>query len=132
MSFSLVRWFLLKSSNSVVERCLMFYVALAIVCKKKNERKLTRSKWPKDWLLDRSFLSDTNLLHELKLDPGDWFNHLRMYESTYLELLQEAITRIDKSDTFIRTEVTPHERISNWQVLRRYTVCCCRLHRLWG
>jgi hypothetical protein len=74
--------------NSVVKKMSddLLYVALAIVCKKKNGRKeLTRSKWTKDWSLKRNSLSHTNnILHELKLEPGDWFNYLRMDEATYL------------------------------------------------
>ena len=47
-------------------------------------------KWAKDWLLKRNNLSHINLLKELKLEPGDWYNYLRMDSETYLELLQKV------------------------------------------
>ena len=52
-----------------------------------NEKKRKRSKWTKGWLLKRDKISHTNLMKELKLDPDDWRNYMRMDESTYLELL---------------------------------------------
>jgi len=35
-------------------------------------------------VLKREKFSHINLLNELKLDPGDWFNYLKMDEHTYL------------------------------------------------
>ena len=63
-------------------------VTLALKSKSEEKRKLT-SKWAKDWLLKRNNLSHINLLKELKLEPGDWNNYLRMVSETYLELLQK-------------------------------------------
>ena len=64
-------------------------VTLALKSKSEEKRKL-RSKWAKDWLLKRNNLSHINLLKELKLEPGDWYNYLRMDSETYLELLQKV------------------------------------------
>ena len=55
-------------------------VILALKSKTEEKRKL-RSKWAKDWLLKRNNLSRINLLKELKLEPGDWYNYLRMASS---------------------------------------------------
>ena len=49
------------------------------------------SKWAKDWLLKRNTLSHINLLKELKLQPGDWYNYLSMDSEAYLEFLQKAV-----------------------------------------
>ena len=48
-------------------------VTLALKSKSGEKRKLS-SKWAKDWLLKRNNLSHINLLKELKLEPGDWYN----------------------------------------------------------
>ena len=72
-------------------------VTLALKVKSVKKRKL-RSKWAKDWLLKRNNLSHINLLKELKLEPGDWYNYLRMDSEAYLELLQKVTPRIRKCD----------------------------------
>jgi hypothetical protein len=65
-----------------------------------------------NWLLKQSSVSHTNLLSELRLDLGDWFNnYLKIDEATHLEFLQKIIPRIEKSDTVMREAVTPHERL---------------------
>lgn len=61
-------------------------MAAAVAIKIKYSKK-QRSKWDKGWLLKRRQFSHVNLLNELRLEPGDWFNYLRMDEETYLELL---------------------------------------------
>lgn len=47
-----------------------------------NEKKRKRSKWTKDLLLKRDQTSHTNLMKELKLDPDEWRNYMRMDESS--------------------------------------------------
>ena len=67
-----------------------------------NEKKRKRSKWTKDWLLKRDQISHTNLMKELKLDPDEWRNYMRMDESTYLELLNMVTPFITGKDTVMR------------------------------
>jgi len=83
----------------------------AAVTKSGEKRKL-RSKLAKEWLLKRSNPSHINLLKELKLEPGDWYNYLRMDSEAYLELLQKVTPRTTKCDSVMRRAVTPHERLS--------------------
>ena len=75
-------------------------------------KKETWLKWAKDWLLKRNNLSHINLLKYLKLEPGDWYNYLRMDSETYLELLQKVTPRIRKWDSVMRRAISPHERLS--------------------
>ena len=92
------------------EELICTAVTLALKSKSEEKRKL-RSKWAKDWLLKRNNLSH-NLLKELKLEPGDWYNYLRMDSETYLELLQKVTPRIRKCDSVMRRAVSPHELLS--------------------
>jgi len=56
-------------------------------------------------------LSHDCLLNELKVDPGDWHNYLRMDEQTYLELLSMVSPLIEKQHTCMRKPISPHERL---------------------
>jgi hypothetical protein len=76
------------------------------------EKRKLRSKCAKDWLLKRNNLSHINLLKELKLEPGDWYNYLRDGTEGYLELLQKVTPCIRKCISVMRRAVTPHERLS--------------------
>ena len=91
---------------------LLCAAAIAIIAKKKKVNKRKRSKWSKDWLLKRQELSHLNLLNELRLEPEDWFNYLRMDEETYMELLQIVTPQIKRMDTVMRKAISPHERLS--------------------
>lgn len=62
--------------------------------------------------MKRNNPSHINLLKELKLEPCDWYNYLRMDSEAYLELLQKETPRISKCDSVMRRAVTPHERLS--------------------
>jgi len=84
---------------------------LAVIGKNGKERK-KRSVWVKDWLLKRTTFSHVNLLTELKLEPGDWFNYLRMDEETYLELLHLVTHLIKKKNTHLREAISAHERLT--------------------
>lgn len=86
-------------------------VAAAVAVKIKFSKK-KRSKWAKEWLLKRKQFSHVNLLCELRLEPGDWFNYLRMDEETYLELLTLVTPLIQRQDTFMRQSISPHERLT--------------------
>jgi len=77
----------------------------------RGKRKL-RSKWAKDWPLKRNNVTHINLLKELKLEPGVWYNYLRTDSEAYLELLQKVTPRTRKCDSVMRRAVTPHERLS--------------------
>ena len=64
---------------------LLAAVAAMLLQKIKKRRK--RRVWTKEWLLKRDGLSHLKLLEELRLEPVDWLNYLRMDEQTYLTLL---------------------------------------------
>lgn len=77
-----------------------------------NKKKRKREKWCKAWLLKRASLSHVPLMDELRAETTDWFNYLRMSESTYLELLGLVTPYIEKQDTCMRQAISPHERLS--------------------
>lgn len=83
-------------------------IALAVALRRKKRRL----KWTKDWLLKRHQMSHTNLLADLKLEPDDWRNYLRMDEGTYIDLLNRVTPFITYEDTSMRKAITPHERLS--------------------
>lgn len=62
--------------------------------------------------MKRKQFSHTNLLRELKFDPQDWHNYLRMNEETYLNLLALVSPLIKKQDTVMREAISPHERLT--------------------
>jgi len=74
--------------------------------------KRERKKWCKDWLLKRATYSHVNLLNELKFEPEDFKNYVRMDEKTYLELLSMVTPMIKKEDTVMRKSISAHERLS--------------------
>lgn len=83
---------------------------------KKKRSKLkkhqTRTKWVKEWLLKRQCFTHTNLLEELRLQPDDWRNYLRMDEDSYVMLLNLVTPIIEKQDTILRSAISPHERLT--------------------
>ena len=83
---------------------------IAICLSAKQPRK--RSKWCKSWLLKRGELSHGQLIQELRLEPRDYANYLRMEESTYLELLSMVTPFIKRKDSLWRNAISPHERLS--------------------
>lgn len=83
-------------------------VALALTLKQRKKR----SQWTKAWFLKRNSLSHLNLIKELRLEPSDWLNYLRMTEDAYLLLLRLVTPIIQKQDTNMREAITPHERLS--------------------
>jgi hypothetical protein len=81
------------------------FATLAIVCRKKTgKRQLSTPKWNKNWLLKRNFLSHTNVIRKRT-------ELLSMHEAIQVELLQKIISRIEKSDTIMRKQIAPHERL---------------------
>lgn len=90
---------------------LLLFMLLKLQSKRKMIVK-KRSKWCKNWLLKREQYSHINLLNELRSEPNDWRNYLRMDEDTYVELLEMVTPLIKKKDTIMRKSITPHERLS--------------------
>ena len=87
----------------------VFYYCL-LIKKKRNKRR--RTKWCKKWLLKRRIHSHINLINDLKEDPNDWRNYLRMDENAYNELLQMITPIIERQNTVMRISISPHERLS--------------------
>ena len=52
------------------------------------------------------------LSQELRNEPNEWQNYLKMDEGTYLELLSFISLFIVKHDTVMRRVIFPHERLS--------------------
>lgn len=92
------------------EELLMLGVCAVALYKKKKRKR--RRKWTKDWLLKRDQYTHTNLLQELRIEPGDWHNYLRMDAATYHHLLSLIAPRIERLDTCMRRAITPHERLT--------------------
>lgn len=88
---------------------ILIATAVALYVKTKSKK---RSRWTKDWLKKREKLSHVNLLEELRLEPRDWMNYLRMDAATYEELLCYVEPLIKKKDTVMRGAITPHERLT--------------------
>ena len=88
----------------------LIVIGLALALKDKKRRK--RSYWVREWLKKRDQFSHTILLNELRLEPEDWFNYMRMNEETYLELLNYVTPLIQRQDTRMRKAITPHERLA--------------------
>jgi hypothetical protein len=91
---------------------LVIHTALALALRSKTKKKRTRSKWAKAWLLQRNNLLHINLLKDLTLELGDWFNYLRMDNEIYLHLLHLVAPHIRKNDSSMRRAITPCERLS--------------------
>ena len=68
------------------ETCAIGVVVVAYVVAELEKPKRKKRKWVKQWLTKRHELSHNALMKELALEPGDWFNYLRMDEATYLKL----------------------------------------------
>lgn len=88
-------------------------LAVACVCiiKKKQNRLLNkqkpRRKWVKKWLLQRDRFSHVKLLEELRLEPDDFRNYVRMDEDSYVLLLNLVTPLIQKQDTCMRFAISP-------------------------
>ena len=83
-------------------------LAVSYVISKKQRRK--RKQWCKQWMERKNRFTHTNLLSELKEEPSDYMNYLRMKESVYYELLSLIYPLIKKKDTQMRVAINPHER----------------------
>ena len=52
------------------------------------------------------------ILKELREEPLDFYNYLRMSQSVYQKLLQMVSPLIVKEDTVMRRAISPHERLT--------------------
>ena len=66
----------------------------------------------KKWLTFSGSNSHTNLMAELRCEPEDWRNYMRMDEDTYRSLLEMVGPLIQQEDTNTRQAILPHERLS--------------------
>ena len=89
---------------------LLALLALAYVNNKQRRKK--RKQWCKQWMERRNKFTHINLLNELRDEPSDFSNYLRMNESVYNELLSLISPLIKKKDTQMRVAISPHERLT--------------------
>ncbi|KAL4092423.1 hypothetical protein QTP88_026924 [Uroleucon formosanum] len=76
-----------------------------------QKKRKKRSKWVKDWKLNRNF-SDIQLLRELEENnPDDYRNYLRMDSQDFKLLLELIGPKIEKQNTVMRMAITPEERL---------------------
>lgn len=93
--------------------------------------KRKREKWSGEWFVKRNQYSCVNLVKELKIDPQDYCNYLRMDDTTNLKLLSTVITLIHKRVTRHYHEkyplyykytifyISPHERLKETYFLQQ-------------
>lgn len=67
---------------NIEEMCLIATAVVLAVGEKKKKRK--RRIWVKSWLSKRDIYSHVNLINELKLQPDDYRNYLRVDEKEHL------------------------------------------------
>lgn len=94
------------------EHLFLLQVFLYCLLVKRKGIKRSRSKWCKKWLLRRNVHSHINLMKDLREDPNDWRNYLRMDECAYKELLRLVTPVIQRKNTVMRESISPHERLS--------------------
>jgi len=84
--------------------------AAIYILTKDNKKK--RSKWVKDWKLNRHKFSDITLLRELEENnPDDYKNYLRMDSKDFQFLLELIGPNIRKQDTVMRAAISAEERL---------------------
>ncbi len=98
--------------DEVLLLTILVLSAVKVQKQKNKKKKVMRKYWVKNWLLKREKFSHINLLNELRSEPEDWRNYMRMDEATYLELLQLVSPKIEKQSTVMRQSISPHERLS--------------------
>lgn len=76
-----------------------------------TKKKKKRSKWVKDWKLNRNF-SDIQLLRELEENNSDDYrNYLRMDSQDFKLLLKLIGPKIEKQNTVMRMAIIAEERL---------------------
>ncbi|XP_046682066.1 putative nuclease HARBI1 [Homalodisca vitripennis] len=95
-----------------MEEVLLWSVYAVCIAIKFRKTRNPRRKWSRQWLLQKRTFSHTKLLRELRNEPNDWRNYLKMDEDTYIDLLRLVSPIILKNDTVMRRAISPHERLS--------------------
>ncbi|CAI6376995.1 unnamed protein product [Macrosiphum euphorbiae] len=95
-----------------MEEVLLWSLYLVCLAKKTKQSRRPRRKWSRKWLLKKREFSHINLLRELRNEPNDWRNYLRMDEETYVELLKLVSPFIVKKDTVMRKAISTREALS--------------------
>ncbi|KAJ8866890.1 hypothetical protein PR048_032752 [Dryococelus australis] len=72
-------------------------VAIALTL---QTRRVKRSQLSKARYLEKNPLSRANLMKELRLEPCDWLNYLRMNEDAYLHLLSATLRCLAGGSTY--------------------------------
>ncbi|CAK1593651.1 unnamed protein product [Parnassius mnemosyne] len=85
---------------------------LFVSLKKRKFKRRHREQCCKAWLLQRKQYSHVKLLKQLKLEPKNYRNYLRMDEKTYLKLLSAVTLLIEKQGTIMRKAISLHERLT--------------------
>ncbi|XP_053956334.1 uncharacterized protein LOC128861985 [Anastrepha ludens] len=88
------------------------HFALLFILLKNRKKSKKRKQWCKKWLQRRNQSSDINLLRELREEPLDFLNYLRITETVYQKLLSLDSPLIIKRDTVMRKAISPHERLT--------------------
>lgn len=91
------------------EELLVFVIA--ICAKNIRKRRRQRTRWCREWLMKREQFSHVNL-REIRHEPNDWRNYLRMDIETYCRLLKLVTPYIEKKNTNMRMSISPHERLT--------------------
>lgn len=76
---------------------------LLVLKNNKNKNKNKRKMWCN---------SLVQLLNQLKVLPKDWYNHLRMSDEMYLNLLFSVTPLIRKNYTVMRIAILLHDRLT--------------------
>ncbi|GFR57442.1 hypothetical protein ElyMa_003456700 [Elysia marginata] len=88
-------------------------LAMALTCRKRRTCKKKRTKWPKQWFLNRAKFGHIELLKELRdNEPDDYKNFLRMDGDCFNEVLEMVEPHIKKEDTVMRKAIPPVDRLS--------------------
>ena len=96
---------------------VLLWSIFAVCLARKRRIKLKRNKsarcsiWSRRWLLRREQFSHVRLLSELRGEPEDWRNYLRMDIETYNNLLKLVTPHITKQNSCMRKAISPHERL---------------------
>ena len=106
----------IRDRSNMEEALLLFFTIFSLirvqqlVRRGKLNRKKTRCS--RACLLKSSHYSHIKLLRELRGEPDDWRNYLRMDTRLYCQLLELITPYIKKEDTCMRKGISPHERLT--------------------
>lgn len=98
-----------------MKEILLWSIFAVCLIRKRQIKRLKykqRSRWSRAWLLKRHRFSHVQLLKELRSEPEDWRNYLRMDVEAYNYLLELVSPYITKQDTCMRTAISAHERLT--------------------